>query len=245
MSEPILQCRNLCKGYPSGDLRIEVLRGLDLSLERGEMVAVTGESGVGKSTLIHLVAALDVPDSGTICVGGRDLQKMDSNQRAAYRNREIGLVFQLHHLFPEFTALENVVLPQWMQGKVGGAARRSAEGLLQHLGLGERMDHLPGHLSGGEQQRVAIARALANSPALLLADEPTGNLDVRTAEVVFDCLRGLNRESGLTILLATHNQRFADLCDRTLALRGGRLTDSPSVIPIPPEKATPVSVYEE
>lgn len=245
MSEPILQCRALFKSYPSGDLRIEVLRGLDLSLERGEMVAVTGESGVGKSTLIHLVAALDVPDSGTIRTGGRDLHKMDSNQRAAYRNREIGLVFQLHHLLPEFTALENVVLPQWMQGKVKSEARRSAEGILNHLGLGERLHHLPGHLSGGEQQRVAIARALANSPDLLLADEPTGNLDIRTADVVFDCLRGLNRETGLTILLATHNLRYAELCDRTLELRGGCLIDSTPGISIPPEKAIPAGVFHE
>ena len=223
MNNAPVVCRDLHKGFPSGDVRIEVLVGLDLEVAAGEMVAIVGESGVGKSTLLHLLAGLDIPDHGEITIAGQALSRMDARQRSVFRNRGIGLVFQFHHLLPEFTALENVVMPRWIQGGNRSAGRSSAIDLLNRFGLGTRLDHHPAHLSGGEQQRVAIARSLINSPMLLLADEPTGNLDTRTAETVFGWLRSLNRREGLTVILATHNPRFAGICDRILQLREGRL----------------------
>jgi lipoprotein-releasing system ATP-binding protein len=223
MNEPLVVCRNLFKGFPSGHTRIEVLLGLDLEVRRGALVAVTGDSGAGKSTLLHLVAGLDVPDRGEIAVGGRMLSAMEAGERSQFRNRGIGMVFQFHYLLPEFSALENVVLPRWMLGGRRDSARPAAAALLCRLGLKDRLDHRPSQLSGGEQQRVAIARALINSPMLLLADEPTGNLDARTADSVFDCLRGLNREENLTVILATHNPRFAERCDRVFHLQQGRI----------------------
>ncbi|MBI4161118.1 MAG: ABC transporter ATP-binding protein [Acidobacteria bacterium] len=223
MSDPLLLCRGLHKGYPSGETRLEVLRGLDLEVRRGEMVAVTGASGVGKSTLLHLLAGLDLPDRGEVAVDGRRLSGLRSRERTAFRNRRIGIVFQFHHLLPEFSALENVLLPFWMGGGSPEPGRRAAAALLDRLGLGGRLHHHPAQLSGGEQQRVAIARGLVNSPALLLADEPTGNLDTQTAESVFECLRAWNRREGLTVILATHNLRLAQECDRLLHLRHGRL----------------------
>jgi lipoprotein-releasing system ATP-binding protein len=221
MSEPLLVARELAKSYRSGPRRVEVLRGLDLEIEAGETVAVVGESGVGKSTLLHLLGGLDRPDSGRLTFGGLDLLAADTRERAAYRNGHVGFVFQMHHLLPELTAEENVEMP-FRIGRRGigdGEPRR----LLERLGLAERLGHTPAELSGGEQQRVAVARAVVAGPRLVLADEPTGNLDPQTGRVVFDMLREQQRERGFALVLATHNERLASGCDRVLRLGDGQV----------------------
>jgi lipoprotein-releasing system ATP-binding protein len=205
----------------SGDLA--VLRGVDLSLRAGEIVALVAPSGAGKSTLLHVAGLLDRPDGGTVSVEGRDVGSMPDKARTAVRRDTIGFVYQFHHLLAEFTALENVILPQLIAGKGRREATARATSLLAALGLQGRLEHLPGKLSGGEQQRVAIARALANSPKILLADEPTGNLDVRTAAVVFDELLATVRQRNLAALIATHNPDLAARMDRTVTLRDGRV----------------------
>jgi len=224
MSETLLEVTGLSRSFTSGSRRIEVLRGLDLRIDAGESVAVVGDSGVGKSTLLHLLGGLDRPDSGAVVYRGRDLPWDDPASMGSYRNREIGFVFQFHHLLPEFTALENVEMPFRIAGNPAGA-RDTALRLLDCLGIAGRVDHTPGQLSGGEQQRVAIARAVAVSPALVLADEPTGNLDPATGARVFETLRELQRERGFALLLATHNERLANGCDRVLRLVEGRLEE--------------------
>lgn len=223
--EPILRCDGLTKSFGPEGRRVEVLRGLDLSVSRGEMVAILGESGTGKTTLLHLVGAIDRPDAGTIRFRGRDIGSATAQDRAAYRNRELGFVFQFHHLLPEFSAVENAMMPLLIRGDDRRRARQRALGLLQDLGLGECSDRRPMELSGGEQQRVAVARAIAVGPALLLADEPTGNLDEKNAEVVFTLLLDLHRRRGMTTLFVTHSSRLASKCSRVLRMEHGSLTD--------------------
>ena len=213
----------LNKFYNVTGKRLHVLRDLDLSVEQGEMVAIMGASGVGKSTLLHVLGGLDVIDSGQVRVGAHEIATMNDEARVAFRNRHIGFVFQFHHLLPEFTAIENAMMPMRIARVSVAAARPKAEALLQRVGLGDRLDHRPGMLSGGEQQRVAVSRALVMQPSLLLADEPTGDLDEATADALHQLLRTMHAEFGLTAIIATHNPRLAAQCDRTLRLEGGRL----------------------
>ena len=213
----------LVKGYRTAAGYVPVLQGLDLEVQDGEMLSITGASGVGKSTLLHVLGTLYRPESGTVALDGEDVFAMDEGRLRIFRNRTIGFVFQFHHLLPEFTALENVAMPLFIGRRPAGEALTRAEGLLVELGLGERLTHRPGALSGGEQQRVAVARALATSPRVLLADEPTGNLDSETGARLHDLLRRLNKERRLTVVVVTHNEGLARACDRTRRLVGGRL----------------------
>jgi lipoprotein-releasing system ATP-binding protein len=215
--------RALNKVYPVGAERIHVLRDLDLDVERGEMVAVVGASGVGKSTLLHLLGGLDRAGSGTIEVAGMALSELTDAALVEFRNRRVGFVFQFHHLLPEFDAVENVEMPLRIGDVARGEARRRAAALLSRVGLSDRLSHRPSMLSGGEQQRVAVARALVGEPTLLLADEPTGDLDENTAETLHRLLREMHAEHGLTSIIATHNPRLAAACDRVLRLEQGRL----------------------
>lgn len=203
--------------------RLHVLRDLDLTVEKGEMVAIMGASGVGKSTLLHVLGGLDSIDSGNVTVGEHQIATMNDETRVAFRNRHIGFVFQFHHLLPEFTAVENAMMPLRIARVAAVDARPKAEALLARVGLGDRLDHRPGMLSGGEQQRVAVSRALVMQPSLLLADEPTGDLDESTADALHELLRTMHSEFGLTAIIATHNPRLAAQCDRTLRLEGGKL----------------------
>ncbi len=221
--EAILVARGLGKSYPTATGALDVLAGLDLDIHAGEMVAVVGESGTGKSTLLHLLGALDRPTSGTVHFRGEEVFGKDDEALAAFRNRALGFVFQFHHLLPEFSALENVEMPALIAGQSMDDARPRARGLLESLGLGDRVEHRPSQLSGGEQQRVAVARALMNRPGLVLMDEPTGNLDVATASRLHDELRRLSREEDGAFVIVTHNPALADLADRVLRLEGGRL----------------------
>lgn len=218
-----LVVRALSKSYPVGDRRLPVLRDLDLTVEEGEMVAVVGASGVGKSTLLHCVGALDAIDRGEVAIGGTELSSVGDDARVAFRNRHVGFVFQFHHLLPEFSAVENVAMPLRIARAARGEAHRRAEALLREVGLGERTAHRPGMLSGGEQQRAAVARALVMQPALLLADEPTGDLDEQTGRDLHALLRRLHETRRLTSLIATHNLQLAAACDRVLRLEHGRL----------------------
>ena len=214
----------LNKFYSVAGNRLHVLRDLDLTVQQGEMVAIMGASGVGKSTLLHVMGGLDSIDGGRVQVGEHDITGMGDEARVAFRNRHIGFVFQFHHLLPEFTAIENAMMPMRISRLSVAEARPRAEALLRRVGLGERLDHRPGMLSGGEQQRVAVSRALVMQPSLLLADEPTGDLDEATADSLHELLREMHAEFGLTAIIATHNPRLAAQCDRTLRLEGGRLT---------------------
>jgi lipoprotein-releasing system ATP-binding protein len=218
-----IEVASLTKTYQTATGPLTVLRGLDLSVERGQMVAVIGASGVGKSTLLHVLGGLDRFEAGAIRVGEADLGAMTDADVVAFRNRHIGFVFQFHHLLPEFDAVENTEMPLRIARERLATARPRAVSLLRRVGLGDRLDHRPGTLSGGEQQRVAIARALVMNPALLLADEPTGDLDEQTADTLHGLIREMHRESGLTSIIATHNQRLAAVCDRVLRLVGGQL----------------------
>lgn len=223
MSEALVVARGIAKSYPVAGTRLQVLRELDLEVRRGEMVAVVGASGVGKSTLLHVLGGLDRPDSGSVRVGEVDLSSVPDAARVAFRNRHVGFVFQFHHLLPEFSALENAEMPLRIARRASREARSEAEQLLRRVGLGERLGHRPGMLSGGEQQRVAVARALVMRPSLLLADEPTGDLDERTADALHALLREMHAEFGLTAVIATHNPRLAEQCDRVLRLEAGQL----------------------
>ena len=211
------------KSYVVGTNRLPVLKGLDVVLEKGEMVAVVGASGVGKSTLLHVLGGLDAAEKGSVRVGDTDLTSLTDAEIVAFRNRNVGFVFQFHHLLPEFTAVENAEMPMRIARRPHAEARKRAEELLRRVGLGERLEHRPGMMSGGEQQRVAIARALMMDPAILLADEPTGDLDEHTADTLHELLREMHKERGLTSLIATHNPRLAAACDRVLRLADGRL----------------------
>jgi lipoprotein-releasing system ATP-binding protein len=220
---PIVEVDDLAKSYRTPNGAIAVLRGLSLTVARGEMVAIVGASGVGKSTLLHVLGGLDRAERGTVRVAGEDIGALSDDALVAFRNRHVGFVFQFHHLLPEFTALENVLMPLRIARRPLSEARPRAESLLDRVGLSGRLTHVPGMLSGGEQQRVAMARALAMEPALLVADEPTGNLDEHTAETLHELLRGMHRDAGLTSVIATHNTRLAALCDRVLRLEDGVL----------------------
>jgi lipoprotein-releasing system ATP-binding protein len=221
--EPAVRIDNLSKIYRSGADELPIFRNLDLNVATGEMVAIIGESGAGKSTLLHLLAGLDTPSAGSIFYKDKNITGFSEPQLSTFRNREIGYVWQQHHLLPEFTAAENVMMPLLIRGASRAQAQTSAAASLDEVGLSARGHHRAGELSGGEQQRVAIARALAAGPSLLLADEPTGNLDERTGEIIFRLLADLRRRKNLTCVLVTHNLHFAGECDRILRLGGGIL----------------------
>ncbi|MSO55437.1 MAG: ABC transporter ATP-binding protein [Acidobacteria bacterium] len=220
---PFLTAHHLNKSYQVGTQHLHVLRDLDLSVERGEMVAIVGASGVGKSTLLHLLGGLDRMDAGAIRVGDTDIGTLPEHELTTFRNKHVGFVFQFHHLLSEFTALENAEMPLRIARLSAADARARATVVLQRLGLGERLTHRPSLLSGGEQQRVAVARALVTEPSVLLADEPTGDLDERTAEALHALLREMHRERQLSSVIATHNMQLAKSCDRVLRLEGGQL----------------------
>ncbi|MBI3303322.1 MAG: ABC transporter ATP-binding protein [Deltaproteobacteria bacterium] len=225
MAEVLIRAEGLSKRYGEGEHAIRVLESLDLEIRRTERVAIVGESGVGKSTLLHILGTLDRPSEGKVLLSGQDLFTLPEPDLAALRNREIGFIFQFHHLLPDFTALENVTMPGLIAGLNWGEARKRAEEMLHKVGLGERLTHRPGELSGGEQQRVAVARALVLEPQVVLADEPTGNLDPVTGEGVLRLLLALNQEMGITMAIVTHNEKLAAAMDRTLRLSGGKLTE--------------------
>ena len=222
MSE-FLQVRDLRKSFRMGAEELHILKGVNLSVRRGEFLAIAGPSGVGKSTLLHILGGLDRPTAGEVYYEGVEISRLPEGELAEFRNQTVGFVFQFHHLLPEFTALENTMMPALIGRQPLVRAQEAAKGILQRVGLAERLAHRPGELSGGEQQRVAVARALALSPDVLLADEPTGNLDSKTGEAIFDLLRELNQEQGLTVVLVTHNEWFARRTDRLLRMADGQL----------------------
>lgn len=228
MSDPVLATRGLKRSFTQGNVTIDVLRGVDLAIEPGEIVALLGPSGSGKSTLLQAVGLLEGGFHGSIRLGGEEAAELDDDGRTRLRRELLGFVYQFHHLLPEFTALENVVMPQLVRGADTAAARERGERLLEALGLSQRLEHRPSKLSGGEQQRVAVARALANKPPLVLADEPTGNLDESTADQVFAEFLGLVRGEGTAALVATHNERIAARMDRVVRLHEGRLEAAPA-----------------
>ncbi len=224
MSDAILELKDLKKSYNQNKSnQIDVLLGANLLLEKGEVVALTAPSGAGKSTLLHIAGLLDQADTGDVLVAGQNLAGVSDRRRTIIRRRDIGFIYQFHHLLPEFSAAENIMLPQMADGQRKSAAKTRALHLLEAVGLLNRAQHRPAELSGGEQQRVAFCRALANSPKLLLADEPTGNLDQATSEQVFDALLRIVRQTGLSALIATHNPALASRMDRTITLEQGRL----------------------
>jgi lipoprotein-releasing system ATP-binding protein len=225
MSDQVLSLQGIEKGYNQGrPAEVIVLRGASLEVARGEVVALVAPSGAGKSTLLHIAGLLDVPDAGSVRLDGREMGGLSDRARTEARRAEVGFIYQFHHLLPEFSALENVVIPQLANGVAKAAAEVRARDLLERVGVGPRAGHRPAALSGGEQQRVAFCRALANGPKLLLADEPTGNLDPATSEQVFQVLLGLVRETGLSALIATHNLELAARMDRVVRLDQGRVT---------------------
>lgn len=223
---PIIRVENLEKTYRTARGPLTLFKHLDLQVEAGELVAIVGQSGAGKSTLLHILGALDAPSEGTVYCASTNVALLNSRQAAAFRNREIGYVWQFHYLLPEFSAEENVAMPLLARGIGRREALALAANWLTEVGLADRRDHRPGELSGGEQQRVALARALVNSPRVLLADEPTGDLDESTSSHVFELIECLHRNHGLTSVLVTHNMELAARCSRTLRLEGGRLTTS-------------------
>ncbi|WP_310622154.1 ABC transporter ATP-binding protein [Flexibacterium corallicola] len=217
--------RGVCRSFMEAHGRLEILKGADLDLYEGEMVALVAPSGTGKSTLMHIAGLLERPDEGEIYIGGKACSKLSDDERTYIRRNEVGFVYQFHHLLPEFTALENIALPQMIRGLSRPVAEKRAHELLQYMRLDDRDTHRPAELSGGEQQRVAIARAVANAPRVLLADEPTGNLDPKTSHYVFDALQALVRASRVSALLATHNMELAGRMDRRITLRDGKVVE--------------------
>lgn len=220
-----IRAEGLAMTYAEGKLRTPVFEGLQLSVQSGETVAILGASGAGKSTLLHLLGGLDTPTAGEVFVAGQQMSSLSDAARGALRNRALGFVYQFHHLLPEFTALENVMLPVLLSGAHVADASKSARALLESVGLGHRLEHKPGELSGGERQRAAVARALVNRPACVLGDEPTGNLDEKTAQTVFEIMLALNREQHTSLVLVTHDRRLARRLDRVLELHEGKLRE--------------------
>lgn len=220
---PMIKITNLHKSFTMGSQELTVLKGIDLEIPRGQMVAVVGASGAGKSTMLHIMGMLDRPTKGTVYFDNQDLFQMSEAQQAEFRNRRIGFVFQFHHLLPEFTALENACMPALIQRRALEEVEQEAMTLLQEVGLGQRLHHKPGELSGGEQQRVAVARALLQKPDLVLADEPTGNLDTHTGEALFGLLRDLNRTRNTTFVIVTHNDKLSAQSDRIVYMQDGMI----------------------
>jgi lipoprotein-releasing system ATP-binding protein len=223
LAEALVIVEDLHKSFQHMGRTLEVLRGIDLNIQAGQILAIVGPSGAGKSTLLHCIGTLDLPSSGRIRLGKEELTTMSGTRLAAVRNRDIGFVFQFHHLLPEFDALENVMMPGLIQGRPKKEMERRAHALLEEVGLASRVSHRPGELSGGEQQRVAVARALALGPKLLLADEPTGNLDTATSDAIHDLFFQINKEHGTTIVVVTHNPLFAERMPRVVRMKDGRV----------------------
>jgi len=222
----VIEVREVHRTFKLGSRTLHALNGVSVSISEGEFVSIMGPSGAGKSTLLHIMGALDRPSTGSVLFNGEDIFSLPEARLPAFRNRNIGFVFQFHYLLPEFTALENVHLANMIGGKTSGNDYARAQDILEHVGLSERMHHKPGELSGGEQQRVAVARALVAEPRLVLADEPTGNLDTGTGQELFELLRHFNRERNITFVLVTHNEALAAQCDRNVRMQDGRVFTS-------------------
>ncbi|MCW6554346.1 lipoprotein-releasing ABC transporter ATP-binding protein LolD [Yersinia ruckeri] len=229
-NQPLLQCENLCKRYQEGQLHTDVLRNVTFTIQPGEMMAIVGSSGSGKSTLLHLLGGLDSPTSGDVIYQGRSLSQLSSAAKAELRNRELGFIYQFHHLLPDFTALENVAMPLLIGGSKPAEAQDQARAMLLAVGLEPRSQHRPAELSGGERQRVAIARSLVNNPSLVLADEPTGNLDQRNADSIFNLLGELNVRHGTAFLVVTHDLQLAKRMNRQLEMRDGQLQQNLTLV---------------
>lgn len=225
MSDLLLETKNLSKHFSEGDLRVDVLKGIDFSINKNESVAIIGASGSGKSTLLHLLGGLDIPDEGEIVIYGEDISKLNDEQRGEMRNKHLGFIYQFHHLLPEFSALENVAMPLLIRRSNEKEAFDKANTLLEKVGLAKRVQHRPGELSGGERQRAAIARALVTEPACILADEPTGNLDEKTADQVFELILELNQSLGTSLIMVTHNLELSKRVNRVVELKEGVLVE--------------------
>ncbi len=244
-SRPLVQIKDLCRSFTMGKQTVNVLNGINLTLHRREMVSIIGASGAGKSTLLHIMGTLDRPTSGQVLFEGKNMFKANETTLANFRNRFIGFVFQFHHLLPEFTALENTYLPALMQKIPQDQAREAATHLLTEVGLSHRLHHKPGELSGGEQQRVAVARALIRNPDLVLADEPTGNLDTHTGDELFDLLRRLNEMHGTAFVIVTHNEKLSHQTDRLIHLQDGQITDDRCLTASLDQADTPSSIEND